>query len=480
LNLARPILDALGAKPERRLLSLTDARGHLASEYTRTQLLARSAAWQERFTAAGLAAGDPVALSPSRTLDLPAMHLAALASGLAVVPLNPALSAPERRRLLESSGVRVAASSPALAQESGAMADELGLQWISEDELSGDTQAGVHVVDVESSGPALVLYTSGTTGRPKSVALSHGNLLANLRALETLWARGPGDHLVHVLPAHHFHGLVLGIYGSLLAACSLVLMPGFEARATLDAIAGLRANLIMAVPTIYARMLEAAGEGDELSGLRLAISGSAPLPEELALRFRQRFGLSLINRYGLTECGILTSNPPTSPRRGSVGLPLAGNDVRISEPNADGVGEIVARGASVMASYAEAMRDGYFHTGDLGRFDADGYLYVVGRKKELIIVGGSNVVPGEIEAVLAPVDGVSEVVVAGLPDDDLGEIVAAFVVPQLGVGADLEARLRAAADEGLAKYKRPRVYRFLREIPRNAMGKVDRARLIRR
>jgi len=298
-----------------------------------------------------------------------------------------------------------------------------------------------------------------------------------------------------MLPIHHFHGLVLALYGSLLAGNEIVMVPAFDARRALDAIRELDVTLVMGVPTMYRRILDAAESQDDLGGLRLAISGSAPLGAALWERFHDRFGTELIERYGLTETGIVTSNPIDAPRGGSVGRPLPGVRVAIrtehgyldtTAARAGERGEICVAGPNVMRGYGNdpeattaALHDGYFHTGDLGHCDEDGYLWIDGRIKELIIVGGSNVVPGEVERALAGVQGVAELAVAGVPDDDLGEIVTAYVVAAGDGDADaLERSLGAAAEAGLAPYKRPRRYVFVPELPRNAMGKIDRARLV--
>ncbi len=478
------------------VLSLLSEDASVARDFTAADISRRVGDWCSRFAAAGLQAGERIALSPSRGLDLPAMHLAALASGLTVVPFNPALADGERRKLLCASGVRVAAASTAVATECSVAFADLALTWLAESDLepaagAAKQRASVDAaVDLNGNEDALLLFTSGTTGQPKGVPLSHAGLAANIAALEELWQRSPADCILHVLPAHHFHGLVLGVYASLTAGCRILLAPGFDPRATLDAIAIHEPNTIMGVPTMYARMLDAARANDTLTSLRLAVSGSAPLPDALAERFHTRFGIELINRYGLTETGIIAANSPSQPRRGSVGRPLKQTEIRIvANPGAaHECGEICVRSPTVTRCYegdpqstADAFRDGWFHTGDLGHLDEDGYLYVVGRSKELIIVGGSNVVPGEVEAVLADVDGVVELVVVGLAHDDLGEIVAAFVVSRAPHSdyAAIEARLRQAAAKDLAKYKQPREYRFVEEIPRNAMGKLDRARLRR-
>jgi malonyl-CoA/methylmalonyl-CoA synthetase len=351
--------------------------------------------------------------------------------------------------------------------------------------------AALSATPVTAEAVALLLFTSGTTGRPKSVPLSHANLRANLEALTAVWSRNERDRLLHVLPAHHFHGLVLALYGSLLVGNRVVLMPSFDATATMATIASASIDVLMAVPTMYSRMLAAARPGDDLSSLRLAISGSAPLAPQLWEAFRDRFGIEIVERYGLTETGIVAASPPGHAKPGSVGPALAGTEIalraRKDEQTADDEpAEICVRGPSVMVGYGNdaaaseaAWHDGWFRTGDLGRIDEDGYLWIEGRAKDLIIVGGSNVVPGEVESALASVEGVRELAAVGVADTDLGEIVALAAVID-GPAEELRSRLEAAAQSALAPYKRPRVYVFVDELPRNAMGKLDRAALVRR
>ncbi len=502
---------------ERPAITLLDERGNERETWTRDRLSRRAVDWQHRIEKT-VRPGDRVVLSPERSPEMAVLHLGALACGAVVVPLNPALSPAEKRGVTES-------AAPALIVT-------------GTDMETRQATASPHRIPPST---ALLLFTSGTTGRPKSVPLTHDNLLANLTALADLWQRSERDRVLHMLPAHHFHGLVLALYGSLLAGSHIVLMPRFDARGALDAIARYAVNVVMGVPTMYARIVDAARKDGDLSGLRLAVSGSAPLGASLWSRFYERFGVPLIERYGLTETGIVTSNPPDAPRGGSVGKPIekttvviaaghgqgsrpdgsatpgarrrepargfpgvsaehdarrhesaldesvapAPSGLRYHEPTpgrATPRGEICVSGPAVSAGYgndpeatAAAYRDGFFHTGDLGYFDEDGYLWIDGRIKELIIVGGSNVIPGEVVAALEDTGGVRELTAVGIPHEDLGEVVGVVAVPSdADATADrLEAALRRRAEKRLAAYKRPRAYVFARTIPRNAMGKTD-------
>ncbi|MFP6627237.1 MAG: AMP-binding protein [Deltaproteobacteria bacterium] len=475
-NLATAIIGRLGCDPGRRLLFVAGPDGQAGHWLSRGQLLDAAAAWHQHFTACGLTPGARVALCPPRDLQLPALHLGALWAGLSVVPLNPSLSKTETASVLE-------AARPALiiGPEDRASAPPRSL-------LPSPPRSG------DGNQEALVIFTSGTTGKPKGVPHSHAALVWNLETLARLWRLDAHDRLLHMLPAHHFHGLVLALYGALMAGAEIVMLPSFTANTALAAITTHRISVVMGVPTMYRRMLETADSQHDIGGLRLALCGSAPLSPALWQAFKDRFGIGLVERYGLTETGIITSNPPDHPRPGSVGRPLSGATIAIRNDNdyclptagqATARGEICIAAPSVTRRYdgdpeatAAAIHHGYFHSGDLGSFDEDGYLKVDGRIKELIIVGGSNVIPGEVERVLQTAGGTEELVVAGQADPDLGEIVVAYVVaakdsdPQ-----DVEAGLRAAAEDGLAAYKRPRRYTFVHAIARNAMGKVDRTRL---
>jgi malonyl-CoA/methylmalonyl-CoA synthetase len=475
VNLAQKIFDELASAPDRPCVHELSNGGDTVRTLSRSQLIAESAAWQAHLGDRGFRPGDAIGVCPPRTSALPALHLAALASGLAIAPVNPALSERERNTLLNEA--------------------ELDRVYGDADDVS-TVGAGrtLEIVERTATDPALVVYTSGTTGKPKSVPLSHANLLYDLEALSAAWGRTREDRFLHLLPAHHFHGLVLATYGSLLCGCEIHLLPRFDARSAIDAIAKHEITLVMGVPTMYARILEAASPDDDLSGLRLAVSGSAPLGRSTWTRFRERFGVELVERYGLTETGIVSTNPPGAAKPGSVGKPLKGTRIAIAEDGvfhegSDGTvrvrGEVCIKGPSVTAGYGnapdanrEAFSEGWFKTGDVGYFDDRGYLVIDGRLKELIIVGGSNVLPGEVEHALEEVTGVRELAAAGIPDPDLGEIVAVFVV--LGSETDREtvrAELERTAERDLAPYKRPRRYVFVEELPRNAMGKIDRAAL---
>jgi len=456
----RRILESLESQRDRELFSGLDAGARLTWSLSAEEILSAVGAWQQELNSRGVEAGDRVGIELARGPELLSAHLAVLASGTTVVPINPALAESERARVLEHAALRT--------------------------HLGPDDRPGrpgtPRLVEREAQCPALLIFTSGTTGEPKGVPLSEANLEANLDALEQVWRLNESDRLLHVLPCHHLHGLVLALYGSARVGMPIVLAERFDADLCIEALVAQEISVFMGVPTMLRRMARSSVRHD-LSGMRLFVSGSAELRAQDFREFEARFGHTPVERYGLTETMIVSSNPLTGERRpGSVGLPLPDTEVRLAED-----GEIEVRGPAVMSGYwqspeltREAFHDGFFRTGDLGRYDEAGYLCIAGRKKELIIVGGSNVLPTEVEQVLAGDDAVEEVAAAGLPDPDHGEIVAAFVVLRGDQDeASLERRLRARAEAGLARYKRPRSYRFLPALPRNAMGKLDRRALAR-
>ena len=321
----------------------------------------------------------------------------------------------------------------------------------------------------------MIGYTSGTTGRPKGAVLSHANVLAGARSVVVAWRWSPDDRLALALPLFHAHGLAVGVHGTLVAGASAEVLERFEVDAVLDAVeAG--ATLLFGVPTMWVR-LAASPRAAALRGLRLCVSGSAPLSPAAFARVREVSGQEVVERYGMTETVMLTSNPLDGERRaGTVGFPLPGVTVRLAED-----GEVLVRGPAVFAGYlgqpagSSFTEDRSFRTGDVGEWDDDGYLRIVGRAKELIITGGFNVYPREVEDVLLAHPAVAEASVVGLPSDEWGEEVVAVVVV---VGDAAPDALRAWCRERLAHFKCPRQVRVVGSLPRNAMGKVDRAALV--
>jgi malonyl-CoA/methylmalonyl-CoA synthetase len=420
-----------------------------------------------RYAAAGLEPGDRVLFSTAPSVDLVVAHVAALRTGLVTVPANTAATARELAHVIGDSGARAA-----VVDDPGRV--ELGIVTGPEVDLPDGPAP-----PLDQAAPdelAHLGYTSGTTGAPKGAALTHANLLANSESLQEAWRWTADDRLALALPLFHAHGLCNGVHGTLLAGASAVVLPGFTVDGVLDAARDHEATLFFGVPTMYHR-LAASSRAAELGRLRLCVSGSAALPAELHRTLQEQAGVAVLERYGMTETNMLVSNPYDGERRaGTVGLPLPGVEVRLAE----GTGEIEVRGGNVFGGYwqrpessAEAFTaDGWFRTGDLGGHDEAGYLRILGRAKELIITGGYNVYPREVEDVLEAHPGVTEAAVVGVPDDEWGETVVAHLV---GDG-DTDA-VRAHVERELARYKHPRRYAWVDALPRNALGKVQKHRL---
>jgi malonyl-CoA/methylmalonyl-CoA synthetase len=429
-----------------------------------------------RLRRAGLAAGDRVLVSAATSVDLVVAYLGALRMGLVVVPVNTAYREREVARIAGD------------ARPAAAVVDDPERGRWARRAAYGDMLVAGPEVDLpdgdppplDSSGPgdpALLCYTSGTTGAPKGAVLAHGNLLSSAEALRLAWRWTPEDRLVLALPLFHVHGLGVGLHGTLLAGASAVLLPRFEVDAVLDAARDHRASLFFGVPTMYARLAGSPRAG-ELGRLRLCVSGSAPLPPTVFQRLAERAGQRVLERYGMTETIMNVSNPYDGERRpGTVGLPLPGVELRLA---AGDEGEVLLRGPNVFSGYwgnpeatAEAFDpDGWFRTGDLGSFDERGYLRIEGRSRELIITGGFNVHPREVEELLLEHPGVAEAAVVGIPSEEWGEQVAAFVVPTDPSSPPDREELLAFAAGRLAGFKRPRALHYLEALPRNALGKV--------
>jgi malonyl-CoA/methylmalonyl-CoA synthetase len=434
-----------------------------------------SARAARRLHGAGLAAGDRVLVSGAGSIALALAKLACLRLGLVLVPANPAYRARELAELVADARPRAAIVDEA-ERAAALRALDAGL-LVTTPDLPLAEGAPPRLDAAGPGAPALLAYTSGTTGRPKGALLSHGNLQASAEALRCAWRWTPDDRLVHALPLFHMHGLGVALLGTLQAGASAVLLPRFDADAVLDAVERHAATLFFGVPTMWHRLAEHPRAG-VLRRLRLAVSGSAPLAAELHERLAARAGVRVLERYGMTETGMLASNPVDGERRpGAVGFPLPGVELRLAVS-----GEIEVRGPNVFAGYlgrpeanaAAFTPDGWFRTGDLGAFDPDGYLRIVGRAKELVISGGYNVHPREVEEVLRAHPDVEDAAVVGTPSPEWGELVTAYVVSRRELGLD---EIRAHCASRLAPYKHPRRVHRVAELPRNALGKLQRQRL---
>ncbi len=445
---------------------------------TGRDLLDRTAVVAGRLVGAGMVAGDRVLISGPASAEFVVAHCAALRAGLVVVPVNPAYTERELGVILDDARPRAAVLASAAMQGWARRLDPaLVVTGIDVDRPDGEEPA---LDQVGPADPALLAYTSGTTGRPKGALLSHGNLLASTEGVRIAWRWESTDRLILCLPLFHMHGLGVGLHGTLLAGASAILQTQFDAEAVLSA--ATNATMFFGVPTMYTRLVAADG-AERMRGLRLCVSGSAPLAAELHRQIAERMGQVVLERLGMTETVMLFSNPYAGERRaGTVGFPLPGVELRL-EP---ATSEIAVRGPNVFAGYldrAEANAtsftpDGWFLTGDIGELDPDGYLRVVGRAKELIITGGYNVYPREIEDVLRGHPSVLDVAVVGTPSPEWGETVTAYIEAETGTGPpfDADAVLAWASDQ-LAPYKRPRLAFRVDALPRNSLGKVQRGDL---
>ena len=442
----------------------------------------------------GLDPGDRVALQVDKSPQALAVYAACVQAGLVFLPLNPAYTPAEMDYFIANSGASLVIASPAKAAALAEVAARYGaqLQTLDADgtgtliDLSVGQPPRFPTVPRSPDDLTAILYTSGTTGRSKGAMLTQGNLLSNAQVLVETWAFGPTDVLLHALPIFHTHGLFVATNVTLLAGGAMIFLPRFDPDQIIDLLP--QATVLMGVPTFYTRLLDRPRLTYAATAhMRLFISGSAPLLAETQKVWTARTGHRILERYGMTETSMNTSNPYTGDRRpGTVGLPLPGVDLRICDgsdvlPQGQ-IGTIEVRGPNVFAGYwgmpektAEDMRpDGFFITGDLGVQDADGYVTIVGRAKDLIISGGLNIYPVEVEATLDALSGVLESAVIGLPDADMGEVAVAVVVPMPGASLDPEAML-AELSLSLARYKLPRRIATRDALPRNAMGKVQKA-----
>jgi malonyl-CoA/methylmalonyl-CoA synthetase len=425
-----------------------------------------------RLHGAGLRAGDRILMSMPSSAELVVAHVAALRLGLVVVPANPGYRERELCHIARDAGPRAALVASGEARAWLRALDPAILLEVPPD----DSPAPLD--QAEPTDPALLVYTSGTTGEPKGALHSHASLLASAEAVRVAWRWKPEDRLVLALPLFHVHGLCVGLFGTLLAGASLLLQPSFEVDAVLEAAAS-GATLLFGVPTMYAR-LAASPRLADLGHLRLCVSGSAPLAAALFDKIAAGSGQRIVERYGMSETLMNISNPVDGERRpGSVGLPLPGVEVELAPD-----GEILLRGPNLFSGYwkndaataAAFTEGGWFRSGDLGQRTADGYYSIVGRVRELIISGGFNVHPREVEEVLLAHPQVAEAAVTGTPSEEWGEVVTAYVVARPGQLVDAAALIAFAAAR-LATYKRPRAVHLVTGLPRNALGKVIRAAL---
>ena len=443
----------------------------------------------------GVRPGDRVAVQVEKSPEALMLYLACLRAGAVYLPLNTAYTLAELDYFIGDAQPRLVVVDPT----SRAGVDEIATAHGGSVETLDATGGGSLLQRADNApadfadavrGPddlAAILYTSGTTGRSKGAMLTHGNLSSNALTLRDHWRFTSADRLIHALPIFHTHGLFVATNVTLMSGASMVLLPKFDAGEVLDLMAN--ATVLMGVPTFYVRLLQHPGLTRATAGsMRLFVSGSAPLLTETHRAFAERTGHAILERYGMTETNMNTSNPYDGDRiAGTVGFPLPGVFLRVTEPETgkplpDGeTGMIEVKGPNVFKGYwrmpektaAEFRADGFFITGDLGKIDQRGYVHIVGRGKDLVISGGYNIYPKEVESEIDDMPGVVESAVIGLPHPDFGEGVTAVVVRERGAALDEKAVLDGLQDR-LARYKQPKRVLFVDDLPRNTMGKVQK------
>ncbi|MDW8312177.1 MAG: malonyl-CoA synthase [Burkholderiales bacterium] len=470
--------------------------------YAYGEIEAISARLANLLRALELPPGARVAVRVEKSVEALCVFLATLRAGYVYLPLNTAYQKAELEYFLGDARPALVVIDPSAEAMLGPLIDAIGAR-----RLTLDAEARGSLFDAAASQPprqepaavradevALILYTSGTTGRSKGAMLTHGNLAANARVLHHYWQWSSTDVLIHALPIFHIHGLFVAACGALLAGARMIWFDRFDPLRVIERLP--EATLFMGVPTLYTRMLaEPALDRSAARSMRLFVSGSAPLLPETHAAWRERTGHVILERYGMSETGMLTSNPygpdpryggACERRAGSVGFPLPGVELRVRMPDGrlagvDEIGEVEVRGPNVFKGYwgmpdktAEAFTsEGFFRTGDVGRIDAQGYLWLVGRARDLFISGGYNVYPAEVESYLNALPGVAESAVVGVAHPDFGEVGVAYVVARPGASLEPEALL-AALRHTIAHYKVPKRCFVLEALPRNAMGKVQK------
>ncbi|NNN23063.1 MULTISPECIES: malonate--CoA ligase [Pseudomonas] len=479
-------------------LSKPFIRTPLGGGYSYADMLRSTSQFAHALVELGVQPGDRVAVQVDKSPETVMLYLAVLRVGAVYLPLNSGYTGDELRYFLDDAEPSLFVCAPAFEAQARELAEASGVARVATlgDQVDGSLMDAVRgrpgrFVDVPraSSDLAAILYTSGTTGRSKGAMISHGNLVSNARALVDAWQITGEDWLLHALPIFHIHGLFVACNSLLMAGGSMLFLSKFDAAQMLRLLP--QVNLLMGVPTFYTRLLDQPGLTREaVAHMRLFISGSAPLTAETHKAFSERTGMAILERYGMTETGMNTSNPLDGERiAGTVGFPLPGVELRITDPSQSEPtplpqgepGMIEVRGPNVFQGYwrmpaktAEELRaDGYFMTGDIGFIDDKGYVQIVGRNKDMIISGGFNVYPKELEEILDTLPGVVESAVIGVPHPDFGEGVTAVLVATQGQ-APSEAQVLAALDGKLARFKQPKRVMVVDALPRNVMGKVQK------
>ena len=459
-------------------------------------MLERSGALAATLVALGVVPGDRVAVQVEKSAAAIFLYLACVRAGAVFLPLNTAYTEAEVAYFLGDAEPRIFICDPARLDAMRPVASAAGVAAIETlDEVGEGTlidRAAIETGEFNdvARGPddlAAILYTSGTTGRSKGAMLSHENLASNARVLVSSWRFTKDDVLLHALPIFHTHGLFVATNVILMAGASMLFLTRFDPDEMMRLMP--KATTMMGVPTFYVRLVQHPRLSPEATKhMRLFVSGSAPLLSETHIAWREKTGHAILERYGMTETNMNTSNPYEGDRRaGTVGFPLPGTSIKIADPSSGAalpqgeIGMIEVKGPNVFKGYwrmpektaAEFRADGFFISGDLGMIDTDGYVHIVGRGKDLVISGGYNVYPKEIESEIDAIEGVTESAVIGLPHPDFGEGVAAVIVRK-GEDAVDEGRIMLALKDRLARYKQPKRLFFVEDLPRNTMGKVQK------
>ncbi len=491
--MANPLYDAvLGrhAGAETTFLYLPDG-----STVTHTSFLRMTARFAHAIVAAGCAPGDRLAVQIEKSPEALAVYAACVQSGVIFLPLNTAYTAAELDYFIGNAGAKLVLCDPRKYEDLQPIAHAHGASLMTLGAAGEGSFAEAALGQPEefetvyrtADDLAAFLYTSGTTGRSKGAMLSQGNLLSNAEVLVEYWRFSDSDVLLHALPIFHTHGLFVATNVMLLAGGAMIFLPKFDTDTVIARLP--EATTMMGVPTFYTRLLDDARFDRDLTAhMRLFVSGSAPLLAETHRQFEARTGHRILERYGMTETNMNTSNPYDGDRRaGTVGFPLPGVEVKVTDPETGAelpqgeVGALEVRGPNVFQGYwqmpektaAELREDGFFITGDLGLIDAQGYVQIVGRGKDLIISGGYNIYPKEVELALDDQPGVLESAVIGAPHPDFGESVVAVLVPEAGAQIDTSAIADSLRDT-LARFKQPKKLVIVNTLPRNSMGKVQK------
>jgi malonyl-CoA/methylmalonyl-CoA synthetase len=497
----RPKKTIMNANLFSRLFDGLDDPNRLAIEtvdgqrITYGDLIARAGQMANVLMARGVKPGDRVAAQTEKSVPGLVLYLATVRAGAVYLPLNTAYTLNELEYFITDAEPSLVVCDPSKADGIGSIAAKVGarIETLGADGKGSLTDAAAtakpdfETVARENDDLAAILYTSGTTGRSKGAMLSHDNLASNSLALVDYWRFTPDDVLIHALPIYHTHGLFVASNVTLFARASMIFLPKFDPELIIKLMA--RATVMMGVPTFYTRLLQSPTLTKESTAhMRLFVSGSAPLLADTHREWAARSGHAVLERYGMTETNMNTSNPYDGERvPGAVGHALPGVSVRVTNPETgktlgpEHIGMIEVKGPNVFKGYwrmpektrSEFRDDGFFITGDLGKIDAHGYVHILGRGKDLVISGGFNVYPKEIESEIDAMPGVIETAVIGVPHADFGEGVTAVVVCDKNANVD-EAAVLKALEGRLAKFKMPKRVFIVDELPRNAMGKVQK------